>query len=417
MLGRSKRLEPKLFYTGLSLDSRIPADHALRRIRHLVDFDFVRADVAGLYGINGNPSIDPAILLKLMLLLFLENVSSERALMEQMAYRLDWLWFCGYDLDEDVPNHSVLSKARRRWGLDVFTGLFKRVLQQCVDAGLVEGDLLHVDGSLIAANASKDTLRPDLRGLSEALYTTLDQAAGDDADAAPVAEQADDDDRPSKTISSPTDPDARMTRKNGQTVLGYKEHRVVDDAHGIVTATATTDAAVDESHMLETVLNRHRFNTGLLEDRVAADKGYGTREVYKMLPARSVTPCIPHQKHGGGHGPTVSFAWRATRCIASHLAVSDAWTRRFVTTPTRPCAPPARIVQPARRTPMVARSPVIRINITWNGPTVVCLSRSGVACRDGAAWWPKGRSRMRPTTTVTNAPAGEAGFALRFRIC
>ena len=158
MLGPRKRLEPKLFYTGLSLDSRIPANHLLRRIDQRIDLDFVRAEVAGLYGIKGNPSVDPAVLLKLMLLLFLENVSSERALMEQMAYRLDWLWFCGYDLDETIPNHSVLSKARRRWGLDVFSNLFKRVLSQCVEAGLVEGDLLHVDGSLIAANADRKSV-------------------------------------------------------------------------------------------------------------------------------------------------------------------------------------------------------------------------------------------------------------------
>jgi len=302
MLGPRKQLEPKLFYTGLSLESRIPANHLLRRIDQRIDLDFVRAEVAGLYGTKGNPSIDPAVLLKLMLLLFLENVSSERALMEQLAYRLDWLWFCGYDLDEMIPNHSVLSKARRRWGLDVFSNLFKRVLDQCVEAGLVEGDLLHVDGSLIAANASMDTLRPDLRAISETLYATLEEAAGDDGDVesaqAPVQE-----DRPlSRTMVSETDPDARMTRKNGKTVLGYKEHRVVDDAHGVITATATTDAAVDESHMLASVLNQHRFNTGLLEDRIAADKGYGTFEVYKMLQDRSATPSIPHQRHGGGHG-------------------------------------------------------------------------------------------------------------------
>jgi transposase len=303
MLGRRKRLEPKLFYTGLSLDSRIPDDHPLRRIRQVVDFDFVRAEVADLYGGKGNPSIDPAVLLKLMVVLFLENVSSERALMQQMAYRMDWLWFCGYDVDEAVPNHSVLSKARRRWGVEVFSALFKRILHQCVEAGLVEGALLHVDGSVIAANASMDTLQAHLRVVGEDLYETLDQALDDKQDqAAESAEASGEDDPPlSKSMVSETDPDARLTRKNGKTVLGYKEHRVVDDAHGVITATATTDASVDESHMLQSVLDQHRFNTGLIEDRVAADKGYGTRDVYKMLHGRSITPCIPHQKYGGTH--------------------------------------------------------------------------------------------------------------------
>ena len=170
-----------------------------------------------------------------------------------------------------------------------------------------------------------DALQPDLRVVSEVLYTTLEQAAGDDEeDADTAAKPVEANAALSRTMVSETDPDARMTRKNGKTVLGYKEHRVVDDAHGVITATATTDAAVDESHMLKSVLNQHRFNTGLLEDRVAGDKGYGTREVYKMLHDRSVTPCIPHQKHGGSHGTwsTDRFVYDAAAdcyvCPAGH---------------------------------------------------------------------------------------------------
>ena len=249
MLGQTKRLEPKLFYAGVSLVDRIPPTHPLRRIRDRVDFGFVRGAVARLYGRCGHESIDPIVLIKLMLVLFLEQVKSERALMEQMPYRLDWLWFCGYDLDEQVPHHSVLSKARRRWGRDAFVKLFQQVLRQCVEAGLVEGRFVHVDGSVIRADASTDTLQPDLRVLGETLYGELEASAdeADESDAEPSP--------PRRTMISPTDPDARMTRKNGKTVLGYKEHRVVDDAHGIITATATTDASVDESHMLSKVLD------------------------------------------------------------------------------------------------------------------------------------------------------------------
>jgi IS5 family transposase len=179
--------------------------------------------------------------------------------MEQMPYRLDWLWFCGYDLDEEVPNHSVLSKARRRWGRDVFVRLFQQVLRQCVEGGLVDGRLVHVDSSVIRADASMDTLQPDLRVVSETLYCDLEQSAEEFSESEP------DRSPPGGTMISPTDPDARMTRKNGKTMLGYKEHRVVDDAHGIITATATTDASVDESHMLTEVLDQHRFNSGGVE--------------------------------------------------------------------------------------------------------------------------------------------------------
>lgn len=115
MMGKAKHLEPKLFYINISLDGRIPQDHCLRRIRNSVDFGFVRQEVAKRYGVRGHPSIDPVVLLKLMFLLFFENVKSERELMAQMPYRLDWMWFCDYDFDESIPHHSVLSKARRRW--------------------------------------------------------------------------------------------------------------------------------------------------------------------------------------------------------------------------------------------------------------------------------------------------------------
>jgi hypothetical protein len=108
MMGKSKKTQAKLFYHGVSLDRRVPKEHPLRKIKQLVDFYFIRSQVADTYGNNGNQSVDPAVILKLMFLLFYENVNSERALMRQLPLRLDWLWFCDYDLDEDTPDHSVV---------------------------------------------------------------------------------------------------------------------------------------------------------------------------------------------------------------------------------------------------------------------------------------------------------------------
>jgi transposase len=121
----------------------------------VVDFGFIHRKVKPLYGRRGNPSVDPVVLLKLMFLLFYEQVPSERALMERLPERLDWLWFCGYDLDDRVPNHSVISKARARWGVEVFSDLFREILDQCIAAGLVDGRLIHADSSVLAANADK----------------------------------------------------------------------------------------------------------------------------------------------------------------------------------------------------------------------------------------------------------------------
>ena len=110
-----------------------------------------------------------------MFLLFYENIKSERALMQQLPLRLDWLWFCGYDLDDSTPNHSVLSKARRRWGLDAFTQFFENILLQCIKAGLVDGETIHIDSSMIDANASKDSLKAQVRLVDSELYEELEE--------------------------------------------------------------------------------------------------------------------------------------------------------------------------------------------------------------------------------------------------
>ena len=115
MMGRQSKNQNKLFYTALNLEKRIRKDHLLRAVDKLVDFDFIYKQVEDRYGVKGNVSVPPPVILKMMLLLILYNVRSERELMDTIPERLDWLWFLGYDLDDDIPNHSVLSKARTRW--------------------------------------------------------------------------------------------------------------------------------------------------------------------------------------------------------------------------------------------------------------------------------------------------------------
>ena len=288
MMGKPNQLEPKLFYHGISLDQRIPDDHPLRQIEKLVDFNFIRSKVAHLYGGRGNESVDPAVILKLMFLLFYENIKSERAMMAQLPLRMDWLWFCGYDLDDTTPNHSVISKARRRWGVEVFIEFFENILTQCINAGLVDGETIHVDSSMIDANASKDTLQCQLRVLSHDLYNQLDE----NAEPAPLHKRA-----------STTDPDARLGKKYGKTTLGYKDHRAVDDQHGIITATVTTPANVNDEQVLVEVIEEHQNHTQTKVKTVAADKAYGIGENYKYLHNHDITPCISHQRYNSNIEP------------------------------------------------------------------------------------------------------------------
>lgn len=344
MMGPRQRRAAKLFYTDVDLEERVPADHPLRRVAAAVDFAWVREAVRPLYGRRGHPSVDPVVLLKLMFVLFFENVSSERALMKALPLRLDWLWFCGYDLDDVVPDHSVISKARRRWGPDVFKVFFERVLDQCVAAGLVDGERVHVDSTLVSASADRRALVPAWVLAARGLYERLEAAAqapggvenvGPEAAAtdaapaeeAPVAEGAAEPAAPpqgsAQVLVSTTDPDARLTRKYNQPVLGYKDHRAVDDRCGIITATVTTSAAVADEAMLEEVLDGHEAGVGQAVEMVVADSRYGTGATYHALRGRGVQPCIPPMRRArsGRFGPE-RFTYEVTTdtymCPAGH---------------------------------------------------------------------------------------------------
>jgi len=157
MMGK-KEEEKKLYYYGFDLSERIPKDHPLRIIKKAIDFNFVYKEVKDKYGKKGNVSVPPPVILKMMFLLFFYNVSSERELMRTIPLRLDWLWFLGYDIDTEVPHHSVLSKARKRWGKELFYKFFIRIVEQCVESGLVDGNKLFMDSTLVDANASIDSV-------------------------------------------------------------------------------------------------------------------------------------------------------------------------------------------------------------------------------------------------------------------
>src|ERR1700751_2475270 len=159
MMGERDRQAPMWSYRG-NLDKRVRGDHPLRRIDAVLDLSFVREQVAHTYGQRGNKSVPPEVILRMMLLLFLDDIRSERELMRIIPERLDYLWFLGYGLDEEIPDHSVLSKARKRWGKEVLLSLFSRVVHQCLEAGLVAGNKIHVDASLVDANASLHSVKP-----------------------------------------------------------------------------------------------------------------------------------------------------------------------------------------------------------------------------------------------------------------
>jgi len=275
MMGRQSK-QPRLWSYNVNLDRRVRADHPLRQVEKLVDFGFVYREVKDRYGARGNVSVDPVVILKMMLLLFLCDVASERELMRTIPERLDWLWFLGYGMDDEVPDHSVLSKARRRWGTKLFEKLFEKVLRLCVEAGLVEGEKLHVDASLVRANASKNSIKE----LPASVVRKMRQAMGRLDEPEPEQTQAPDEGTNATHVSA-SDPDATLVRHaGGKAVPSYKNHRGIDDKAGVITAVATTTGAVDDAHQLPELLAQHQERLGHAPQTAVGDSKYGTMANY-----------------------------------------------------------------------------------------------------------------------------------------
>jgi transposase/chorismate mutase len=326
MMGQQQS-ERELFSYSVNLEKRVRSEHPLRRVAAAIDFKFVREEVARCYGGKGNVSVDPEVILKMMFLLFFDEVASERELMKVIAERLDYLWFLGYGLDDEIPDHSVLSKARARWGGQVFESLFVRTIAQCVEAGLVDGRKLHVDSSLIDADAAKGSVikgPPELiAALKRAYHATESKLS--DATTAESYESVND------RMMSRTDPDAALVRRG----LGdssrprYHHHRAIDDHKGVITAVETTPGSIAENRKLIGLIEQHEANTQSKAEVAVADHKYGTQENYVACAERGTVSHMGDAAQGqnnhrcAGIFPDTAFTYDALsntyRCPAGEI--------------------------------------------------------------------------------------------------
>jgi len=296
MMGYQLDYQHKLFLTNFNLEKRIRKDHILRKITEKIDFDFIYKEVEDTYGSNGNVSVPPPVILKMMLLLILNDTRSERELMLTIPERLDWLWFLGYDLDDEIPNHSVLSKARARWGVTTFKRFFDCIVWQCVEAGIVDGSKLFIDSSLIDADASNNSV-VDTHRLKRYLnksYKHLEKRL-DDLEVQKTT--------PANTrFISTTDPDASVTRhSSGKSKLRYKTHRAVDERCEVITATKITPGSVDDSYVLKEMIETHEQNTQKKVDTAVGDSKYGTIDNFLLCHDLGIKAHMPsfEEKHRG----------------------------------------------------------------------------------------------------------------------
>jgi transposase len=326
MMGKQKQ-ERELFNYAVNLERRVRSDHPLRRVAAGIDFSFVRAEVADCYGSKGNVSVDPEVIMKMMFLLFFDDVASERELMKIIAERLDYLWFLGYGLEDEVPDHSVLSKARARWGKEVFEQMFVRTIEQCIKAGLVDGRKLHVDSSLIEADASRESVikgPPELIAALKRAYQATESKLGEGV-TTPESYQAVND-----RMMSQSDPDAAMvSRGRNDSRPRYHHHRAIDDQKGVITAVETTPGSVTENRKLLALVDQHQSNTGRAAETVVGDHKYGTQDNFVACQERGLTTHLGDaskgQDHHKVHGifPESAFAYdRASdtyRCPAAKV--------------------------------------------------------------------------------------------------
>jgi transposase len=313
MMGQQQS-ERELFSYAVNLEKRVRSDHPLRRVAAAIDFGFVREEVAPCYGNKGNVSVDPEVIMKMMFLLFFDEVPSERELMKVIGERLDYLWFLGYGLDDEIPNHSVLSKARARWGKEVFESLFVQTIAQCVQAGLVDGRKLHIDSSLIDADAAKGSVIKGPPELIAALKGAYQATASKLEDATTAGSYEAVNDR----VMSRTDPDAAVVRRGGgDSRPRYHHHRAIDNQKGVITAVETTPGSIAENRKLIGLIEQHEANTQSKVEVAVADHKYGTQENYVACAERGTASHMGDASEGqnnhrcAGIFPDTAFTYDA----------------------------------------------------------------------------------------------------------
>ena len=284
-----KQFSEKLFIS-FQLSSRVPEDNFYRRLKDILNLEWVRRTTMKYYGTEGQQSIDPVVFFKLILIGYLENLASDRRIITTVSMRMDMLYFIGYDIDEPLPWHSTLSRTRQLYGQEVFKELFREVLMQCIEKGMVAGRRQAIDSAQIKANASMDSLK-----LKEVLEDGELYAGS-------LKEEDDEPTHPKSSSNSShyssTDPDARIAQKPGKpTDLKYLAQVSVDTGHHVITNVQAHHADKRDSECLAEVVSGTLENLqsqGLIVEEVLADTNYSSGEALQYLEDNHLTGYIPN---------------------------------------------------------------------------------------------------------------------------
>ncbi len=306
MMGHHARSESLFYY--FRLEDQVPENHLLRLIDKHISFDFVQERLKESYSDTGRPSIDPELLLRILLIGYLYGVTSEGKLVEELRMHLAWRWFTGLSFDQEIPHHSTFSKNRhgRFQESKLFEQLFEQIVQQCVEVGLVRGDNLSVDGSFVEANAAKQSRIPREQLMEAAeVHYTLRQYLKEVEQQNPVEEPVN-----TQELVSTTDPDSTYATKGSTPArLGYYDNYLVDNHSCVIVGVQATAARMSqETVAAQDMLTRFTQWQGREPESVAADTTYGNGEFLQWLLDRGITPYMrtrdsARRKNNPGYGP------------------------------------------------------------------------------------------------------------------
>ncbi len=297
MQSRKDRRQEDLFVAS-PLRDLVPEDHILKRVDAILDLSWLHDEVRGRYcQDNGRPSIDPESALRLMLAGFFQGIVHDRKLMREAQVNLAIRWFAGYRLDEALPERSSLTRIRQRWGAPLFRRVFERTVAQCVEAGLVSTETVHLDATLIRADVSWDSLTT--RHVEQVMDANREDTKESDEDGPPAGGRGHPrtkKDKPKKY--SPTDPDATMATSCKQYHLEptYKQHTAVEDQSGIIVDVALTTGETNEGKQLLEQVEGIEATTGTHVDSVTCDAAYAHSTNYAALEERHTDAIIPPPK-------------------------------------------------------------------------------------------------------------------------
>jgi len=312
-----KEFIPKLFY-NLSLDSLVPADDFYRKINRSIDFRFLYKATEHYYGNEGQESIDPVVFFKICMVGYLNNLCSDRGLVKFCSNSLNLRLFLGYDLDEELPWHSTISRTRGLFGEDVFRSLFKEVLRLCVAKGMVSGRRQAMDSAFVKANASMDSLlekevlddvekyADELNANSEHSVTSYKKKRVEQHHQYKTKHTKDipgSDSKNAKFLSnhthySPTDPDARISTKPGKPRnLNFSGQLSVDTSRHVITGACADFADKRDSQCLEKICEHTLENlqeNELTMGELLADTGYSSGSALQYLDKKGIDAWIPN---------------------------------------------------------------------------------------------------------------------------